>query len=896
MTPEQQKAIDIHRKELVQIPFDSFADHILIEGLITNDDYDSFSRERKSVRKWNACLKLLKNKDKGWPTLLDFLKGQGMSSKASLLEGSVSPDNATSSPREVLFQWFRNELLEYYATDFCRVKMVHQDSFPISEIWIPPMLERGDRKSSYEPMEYNTLLKNFANESINFLLVEGDPGIGKTTLAKKIAYDWIQGQQSSDSNEPYPSPFGIVLVVPLRSVKSSESDFLSMAVKYFVGMFLQDPRKKAENRRFHETEIANFLLKFGKTMLICFDGLDEYTRNEESPFRRYFSPSFPSAKKNSSELPHIIKYKVLITSRPYACVQANGEFHSLKCRLTGVPYAKREEFVHSYCRDLGTKENVLSRITRLNLTESMLSNPLILGLICCVAKERKTVPETLSSLYKECFTQMLRTAYEGHKLKEDFVWKRDTVWNSLIVCSTASLAFDGLIELNSNNKLEFNEDELTSHGINEDNFAAGFLLYTFDYFSNEQKAEFQHSSIQEFFAAQHAINIMEKSDEIKDIKILEQSSLTPLADPNSQFGRFVFGLCSTPRAVETFLSHKNVVGKIGEIIQTSYGLPHFLHRFCSFALDCSVEKAAVLWQTLLNVLGKQDISRLRALYKQHILMSSWSISKVLKKLPVSLQASLHLLEYPLVIMCPSAAQSRLAIVIIDSPSDLDNHRLCCLNEQVDFLWIEAQVLVKKETNTEWPDVLFSWLQRFSQCSNIVIFIGWNYDFIDNNHAKSTSVFHLNRFCFSQYIGIRLPLEFYNSHRKAFKPKHPHQPKKCDPICGSYDFDRNPWSKTTIDWAPDETISFSEIVKFLLFEVELDSIEDFPVTEPKTAAKLFMADPGELCFSVLFSIVSLNRMMSFQRLKLSKFQLLRREKWIVALNQIKFNLLALCQTL
>lgn len=76
------------------------------------------------------------------------------------------------------------------------------------------------------------------------VLIEGDPGIGKTTYCNKLAYDWAtkeleQGEQTS-SGGSFPK-FKVVLSLKCRDIKSDVSDAIEEQRLYGT------PKKKRRN-------------------------------------------------------------------------------------------------------------------------------------------------------------------------------------------------------------------------------------------------------------------------------------------------------------------------------------------------------------------------------------------------------------------------------------------------------------------------------------------------------------------------------------------------------------------------------------------------------------------------------------------------------------------------
>ena len=96
------------------------------------------------------------------------------------------------------------------------------------------------------------------------ILIKGDPGIGKTTLLKKITWDWATGTFTQ---------FIIVLVVFLKLVKPGES----------IENVIISQRPELEGMNVTQHKLRALLEAFGNRCLLILDGLDEHAlgQNED---------------------------------------------------------------------------------------------------------------------------------------------------------------------------------------------------------------------------------------------------------------------------------------------------------------------------------------------------------------------------------------------------------------------------------------------------------------------------------------------------------------------------------------------------------------------------------------------------------------------------------------
>ena len=129
-------------------------------------------------------------------------------------------------------------------------------------------------------------------------LTKGDPGMGKTTLTKKIAYDWAIGMFDL---------FKIVFFVFLKLVKPGQS----------IEKAIIEQTPALERLGISQTKLNEALRKFGGECLVILDGLDEYEF------------------KQNSDVIEVIKGRkfyqchVLITSRPHSTRQFEQHFNTI---------------------------------------------------------------------------------------------------------------------------------------------------------------------------------------------------------------------------------------------------------------------------------------------------------------------------------------------------------------------------------------------------------------------------------------------------------------------------------------------------------------------------------------------------------------------------------------
>ncbi|XP_071479625.1 NACHT, LRR and PYD domains-containing protein 3-like [Diadema antillarum] len=148
-----------------------------------------------------------------------------------------------------------------------------------------------DRNSNRKTLiTYDDLLTNDENGNLSKrLLIQGEGGVGKTTLCAKIAWDWCQGRILQDLD--------MVLLIPLRDVTNKKS------IGGIVKTYLSDSNTAKMN------QIHDYITRNQSRVLIIFDGFDEFNGK--------------LSEINSSEVIRILgieqykSCKVIVTTRPW---------------------------------------------------------------------------------------------------------------------------------------------------------------------------------------------------------------------------------------------------------------------------------------------------------------------------------------------------------------------------------------------------------------------------------------------------------------------------------------------------------------------------------------------------------------------------------------------------
>ena len=389
---------------------------------------------------------------------------------------------------------------------------------------------------------HKTLIKHYQILFDNALvpakiLAKGDPGIGKTTLAKKIAWDWAKKDFKN---------FSLILIAFLKLVHPD--DTLEKA------MIEQIP--ELEGLHISPSKLQSFIEHFGERCLLILDGLDEH--------------AIGSNKDVLKVLQHrkYLNCNILVTSRPHSTAEIRGCCDTV-VSVEGFTRSEARKFASAIVRDERAVEQILDFNPTGGKQEVVLHKcPVLLSFMCILVREKAVDLTNKTMPTGEIYTRMIQCLYKKFTLRRGI--RYDDVEFTKVVGLVGKLAWESLL---SGDPL-FQRSRVERE-VGKDAFDYGFLIGNEDLIGNV-KADilitFAHRSIQEFFGAFFFVLQLIQEKDIDSI--VDTENKDPIFMKNPLFLHFIFWFLSEKCGTDYLtLGNKQVACEILD----SY-IYHKIHR------------------------------------------------------------------------------------------------------------------------------------------------------------------------------------------------------------------------------------------------------------------------------------------------------------------------------
>ena len=331
------------------------------------------------------------------------------------------------------------------------------------------------------------------------VLIEGKPGIGKTTFCNKLAYDWATKKQGEEnpSGSLFPN-FQLVLLLKCREIESylcregqllprSKKEQLEEIFKSVLWNAIDDQLLPQDVTKEDKEEFFKFIRHNQPDILLVLDGLDELPTNMLPAFKEVIQGRI------------LQRCHIVVTARQEVGMEVR-ECCDRLLEIEGFTKDDAREFIVKYFKeDAHLAEKLL---IKLNLDENLrqlTESPLNTVLLCLLCEDFDGIfPESGTQLYLEIVDCVLRRYMKKNGLPlpkakgEDLTKLYKTQLKQL-----GSIALSGLLQNNMSfeeSKFENCSDELPEFGFLSVECSRSKLRPSLFY-------SFLHKTFQELFAA-----------------------------------------------------------------------------------------------------------------------------------------------------------------------------------------------------------------------------------------------------------------------------------------------------------------------------------------------------------------------------------------------------------
>ena len=303
------------------------------------------------------------------------------------------------------------------------------------------------------------------------ILIEGSPGMGKTTLSLKLAHDWAKDQMPDKFPE-----VELVLLIKCRDMKDSIQESAKTQLLPFDDKHLLK-------------DLDSFFHFVPDKIMLIVDGVDEISE-------KYESHVFDLLKRRC-----LRDCYVVLTSRQEKGMEVRKYCDKL-LEINGYSHESRNNYINKYFEsnlDLAEKlQEKIQRNTEIDL-QTLAMNPLNTLLLCVVFEDNDgNLPTTVTELYDNIVECIWKRYCKKEGLDE-----KDNSFKMAMHAALGRLAYESLIEHDTlyfrESKLKEDEIQCTNIGfLYKDNISTKILMPDNTYW-------FLHKTFQEFFAAYHCV-------------------------------------------------------------------------------------------------------------------------------------------------------------------------------------------------------------------------------------------------------------------------------------------------------------------------------------------------------------------------------------------------------
>ena len=301
-----------------------------------------------------------------------------------------------------------SSLLHYKATSFINIALVHKKVKTMPESVKNEMIM--DRLHGHvDAIQKKKTKLNFSSVCLcdngslaRSVLVEGAPGVGKTTFAFELCKQWARGEILQE--------WGVVVIIKLRDQRTRTAQTINDL------FYHPDPEIRQA--------VAELVKQDGEGMLLILDGYDELTtkQRESGSVIQWLM---------SREL--LCRATLMVTSRPLATRTLHPNFQESidqHIEVLGFTDKNIEEYINSACGDNPELvEDFKEYLSCHPFSSSLMFNPLQCAIVTDIYRshwqcgDKGFAPKTLTELYTGLVHTLLLRYLTHHPVHKDRTWR-----------------------------------------------------------------------------------------------------------------------------------------------------------------------------------------------------------------------------------------------------------------------------------------------------------------------------------------------------------------------------------------------------------------------------------------------------------------------------------------
>ena len=303
-------------------------------------------------------------------------------------------------------------LLKFKSKSFINIALVHKDSGKTmaesekNEMFMDRLHGHVDAiQKKKTPLKFINVCKCGNGDVAHSVLVEGAPGVGKTTFAFELCKQWARGEILQE--------WGVVVIIKLRDRRTRTAQTIEDLLNFY--------HPNPETYRQAVTELVE---TDGEGMLLILDGYDELTTKQRE------SDSVIQLLMSREPL---CRATLMVTSRPLATRTLHPNFlQSVDQHIEVLGFTDKniEEYINSACGDNPKLvEDFKEYLSCHPFSSSLMFNPLQCATVTDLYRshwqcgDKGFAPKTLTELYTGLVHTLLLRYLTHHPVHKDRDWR-----------------------------------------------------------------------------------------------------------------------------------------------------------------------------------------------------------------------------------------------------------------------------------------------------------------------------------------------------------------------------------------------------------------------------------------------------------------------------------------